>query len=670
MPTLHVANLAKSYGATPIYADVSFRLPPRERLALVGRNGSGKTTLLRTLAGEIGADAGTVGLPRNARVALHDQRPPRELGLTLAQYVGEGLADVHAAEDRLRALESAMAAGDHAAATMQAYAAAQADLEAAGGYAWRSRLESILRGLGFSAELDADRELSTFSGGELTRASLARVLSSNPDVLLLDEPTNHLDLASLEWLERELQSLDAAIIVVSHDRWFLESVATGVLELDRSRARVYAMRYSAYRRERALQMEQAADAFEAQKEEIERLERFVTKFRAGTRARQAQSVAKRIDRIERLERPRSERALSFGFPKTVRPGRLLLEVEELELSAGDKKLVRHGDFALERGARCAVIGPNGAGKTTLVDTLLGRRSPDAGRVKVGHNVQAAYYTQHGEEFSDRSTVLEAMLAGLAINQQQGRTILGRFLFPGDLVEKKVGVLSGGERRRLSLARLVATGANLLVLDEPTNHLDVESREALEDALNAYDGTILFVSHDRALIDGVATETLALEDQRLTLRPGDYNDYVRAVESRRAAAETPGRSPSGNGARPRGATGKPAAPASSAGAVAARPRKDQGDKAPAATADRREKRSGRAAAPTGAARARKRVGQLERSIGEVEARIVLIEAELADTDVLGDRGRLADAARRHSEAQAELAWLMRDWEAASLALEGS
>ncbi len=652
MPTLHVSSLAKSYGATPIYSDVSFRLPPRERLALVGRNGAGKTTLLRTLAGEINADAGTVGLPRNARIALHDQRPPRELGLTLAQYVGEGLADVHAAEERLGALESAMAGGDHSDATMRAYAEAQVELETAGGYAWRSRLESILRGLGF-ADPDADRELSTFSGGELTRASLARVLSSNPDVLLLDEPTNHLDLASLDWLERELASLDAAIILVSHDRWFLESVATGVLELDRTKARVYAMRYSAYRKERALQTEQAAEAFEAQKEEIERLERFVTKFRAGTRARQAQSVAKRIDRIDRLDQPRTERAMAFGFPKTVRPGRLLMEVEHLDLSAGEKTLLRHGDFALERGARCAVIGPNGAGKTTFIDTLLGHRTPDAGRIKLGHNVQVAYYTQHGEEFKDRSTVLEAMLAGLAINQQQGRTILGRFLFPGDLVEKKVGVLSGGERRRLSLARLVATGANLLVLDEPTNHLDVESREALEDALNAYDGTILFVSHDRALIDGVATETLAMDDQRLTLRPGDYNDYIRDVERRRAAAADP-----------------PARPAKAAKAPKAGKLQPAGALPDPPAAPSRKGKRGGAARPGVAARGRKRVGQLERSIAQVEARIAAIEGELADGGVLGDRDLLADAGRRHSEAQAELAWLMRDWEAASIALEPS
>jgi ATP-binding cassette subfamily F protein 3 len=647
MPTLHVSSLSKSYGATPIYTDVSFRLPPRERLALVGRNGAGKTTLLRTLAGEIGADSGTVGLPRNARLALHDQRPPRELGLTLAQYVGEGLVDVHAAEDRLRELESAMAGGDHADETMRAYADAQAALETAGGYAWRSRLESILRGLGFSAENDAERELSTFSGGELTRASLARVLSSNPDILLLDEPTNHLDLASLEWLERELQSLDAAIVLVSHDRWFLESVATGVIELDRTKARVYAMRYSAYRRERALQMEQAAEAFEAQKEEIERLERFVTKFRAGTRARQAQSVAKRIDRIDRLDAPHRERAMAFGFPKTVRPGRLLVEVEELELSAGDKTLLHHGDFALERGARCAVIGPNGAGKTTFIDTLLGRRTPDAGRIKLGHNVQTAYYTQHGEEFSDRSTVLEAMLAGLAINQQQGRTILGRFLFPGDLVEKKVSVLSGGERRRLSLARLVATGANLLVLDEPTNHLDVESREALEDALNAYDGTILFVSHDRALIDGVATETLALEDQRLTLRPGDYNDYVRDVERRRAAASAPPPPPPPGKKAPKVVTTPAPTPAAGGGRKA-----KQEDPA----------RNG------GAARTKKRVGQLERSISEVESRIAVIEGELGDPSVLADRDLLADALTRHAAAEAELARLMRDWETASLAAD--
>ena len=376
MPTLHVTGLRKSYGAHVVYDGVSFRLPPGERLALIGRNGAGKTTLLRTIVGEIDADAGDVGKPKSYRIALHDQRPPIAGAHTLGSYVGEGLADVHAAEDRLRELERRMASGDSSDDVLRAYAHAQSELESVGGYAWRARFEEILRGLSFRVE-DADRPLSSFSGGELTRASLARVLAAQPDLLLLDEPTNHLDLRALEWLEDQLTALTCSILLVSHDRWFLERVATGVLELEFGRSKHYAMGYSAYRREKAMALANQADAFERQQAEIERLQRFVDKFRAGTRSRQAQSKAKAIERMPRVEAPRRERALAFGFSKVERSGRIVIEAEKLTLRAGDKPLLDDAGLVVERGQRVAVIGPNGAGKTTLVETLLAMRA--AGR---------------------------------------------------------------------------------------------------------------------------------------------------------------------------------------------------------------------------------------------------------------------------------------------------
>ncbi len=625
VPTLHVSSLAKSFGADELFRDVSFRVAPGERVALVGRNGAGKTTLLRILAGETGADGGEIGYPKSARIALHDQRPPRAAGKSLAGYVGEGLADIHAAEDRLAALERRMASGDHGEDTMRAYAAAQVALETAGGYAWHARLSSILRGLGF-ADVDADRDLQTFSGGELTRASLARALASNPDLLLLDEPTNHLDLASLEWLERELVTLDASILLVSHDRWFLESVTTGVVEIEAGRSRAFPGTYSAYRREKALALAQQAEQFERQQAELERLQRFVDKWRAGTKSRQAKSVQKRIERTAVVDRPRSQRSLSFGFPKTIRPGRVVLEVTGARVVAGDRVLIESGSFAVERGQRVALIGPNGIGKTSLVEALLGHRPLAAGKAKLGHNVQVAYFSQHVEELSETSTVLEAMCRGTPVTQTQARTILGRFLFGGDMVERKVAVLSGGERRRLSLARIVASGANFLVLDEPTNHLDVESREALEEALDAYDGTVLFVSHDRALIDAVATHTLAVGERALTMRFGDYNDYLAALEAR----------------PPRPAPAPPAP----------RPAK-QPKPAPAlATAPSRK------AAPQ---RVQRKIAELENRIARVEAELAGLERELADPAVLADRDLLSAAGEQHRAKQEELSWLMRDWE---------
>jgi ATP-binding cassette subfamily F protein 3 len=617
--TLHVTGLAKAYGAERVFEDVSFRLPPRHRLALVGRNGAGKTTLLRAIAGELEPDAGTIAMPRGYRVALHDQRPPLTRDVTLAGYVGEGLEDMHTAERRLAELESRMAAGDHSAEVMHRYDEAQAALEAAGGYAWRSRLESILRGLGFG-EADADRPLPSFSGGELTRASLARALAANPDLLLLDEPTNHLDLRSLEWLEEELATLDCAVLLVSHDRWFLERVATGVLELEGGGARLYAMRYSAYRREKAEALANQAGAFERQREEIARLQRFVDKFRAGTRSRQAASKQKALDRMVRIEKPRRERALAFGFPKVARAGRTVLEVEGVELDVGGRPLLRDVSFAVERGDRMALIGPNGAGKTTLVEAVLGRRPLDAGKVRLGHNVEPAYFSQHSSEIDDRLTVIEAFQAGTQarLTSTQARTVLGRFLFTQDEVERRVEVLSGGERRRLALAGLVSSGANFLVLDEPTNHLDVESREALEEALDAYEGTIVLVSHDRALIDAVATRTGAIEDGGVVTRLGDYNDYLAAT---RPAAPPPA----------------PAPPVQKRRAPA--PRKPAGPPR----------------------RIQRELQSVEQEIEGLEAEQRRLEADLADPDVLGDPDRLAATGTRHRELQEELAWKLRRWE---------
>jgi ATP-binding cassette subfamily F protein 3 len=635
VPTLHASGLSHSFGANTVFADVSFSLPPRERLALIGRNGAGKTTLLRALTGEAEPDAGSVSYPKGYRIALHDQRPPLARGLTLGGYVGEGLTDVRAAEARLSELEARMSGGDGSDATLHAYDLAQRQLEAAGGYAWRSRLGSILHGLGFADE-QFERPLESFSGGELTRASLARALASNPDLLLLDEPTNHLDLRSLEWLEDELATLDCAVLLVSHDRWFLERVATGVLELERGRAKLYNMRYSAYRRERAEALQNQADAFERQKEEIARLERFVAKFKAGTRSRQAQSRQKELDRIERVQAPRKDRALAFGFPRTERSTRVAIEAENLVVKVGERTLVDRASFHVESGQRIALIGPNGAGKTTLVETLLGMRPAAAGRVKIGHNVQPGYFSQHASELRDSMTVIEAMLAGSSkkVTSSMARNILGRFLFTQDTVERRVEVLSGGERRRLALASLVASGANMLVLDEPTNHLDVESREALEDALDAYDGTIILISHDRALIDAVATHTASLEDEGVVLRHGDYNDYLAATSAKAA----PPAQVKGHATLAPVPKSRPAEPNS-------RPKQRK----PVASAgpDKRQAR---------------RIREIERRIDEIETRQAGLEALLQEPEVLADHDRLAETGRALRDSQQELAWQMKEWEA--------
>ena len=538
MAVLIASNLRKELAGDPLFDGVSFKLERRDRLALSGPNGAGKTTLLRAVVGETELQGGELVFDKGVRVALHDQRPPLERDLTLREYVLSGASDLVAAEEELRRLEQAMASGDHAASTLRRYGEVQARLEHAGGYAWRERTNAVVRGLGF-ADADLDRPLETFSGGELTRASLARALGGDPDLLLLDEPTNHLDVQSLEWLERELASLDAAVVVVAHDRWFLEAVTTAVLELENGRATYFPGAWHVWRREKAARAADQARAAERQAEQIARLERFVERFRyKATKARQAQSRLKEIERIKahRVEAPDARRrTLGFEFLKPARSGRTVVEARGLEVAAGDKELLHDASFAIERGEHVALVGPNGSGKTTLLETLLGPRKPVAGAARLGHGVEAAYFSQHEAELDTRGSVLEAVQAGTGLPRPQAQALLGRFLFTGwDEHEKPVAAISGGERRRLALAIVVASGANFLVLDEPTNHLDLESREALEAALEAFPGTVLIVSHDRALLDAVATRTLAVEDGTLRSYDGGWADYVR-VRAERAAA---------------------------------------------------------------------------------------------------------------------------------------
>ena len=544
MAVLIASNLRKELSGDPLFDGVSFKVERRDRVALSGPNGAGKTTLLRALMGETSLQGGDLAFQKGTRIALHDQRPPLERGLSLREYVLSGASDLLALEDELRRLEQAMAQGDHADATMRRYGEAQARLEHAGGYDWRERATAVLRGLGFGDE-DLDRRLETFSGGELTRASLARALGGDPDLLLLDEPTNHLDVESLEWLERELQSLDAGILIVAHDRWFLEAVANAVLELDAGRSTYFAGPWHEWRIEKAARLHAASKTADRIGADIERLERFVARFRASTEkmARKAQVKMRQIERykqerskatdqIELLTR-RSKK-LGFEFLKPPRSGRTVVEADGLTVQIGDRVLLDDVSFAIERGEHVALVGPNGSGKTTLLETILEKREPQGGSVRLGHGVEAAYFSQQEMELDTRGSVLQCVQRATGLQRPDAQKLLGRFLFSGwGEHEKPVVALSGGERRRLALAIVVASGANLLVVDEPTNHLDLESREALEAALEAFPGTVLLVSHDRALLDAAAQRTLAVEDLHLNSYDGGWADYVREREARSA-----------------------------------------------------------------------------------------------------------------------------------------
>jgi ATP-binding cassette subfamily F protein 3 len=521
---LIASSLRKEHSGDPLFDNVAFKVERGDRLALAGPNGAGKTTLLRTLTGESELASGELAWEKGARVALHDQRPPRDAGFSLREYTLSGAADLIETERELRRLEEAMSSGDHTPETLRRYGEAQARLEHAGGYGWRDHANAVLRGLGF-ADADLDRGLVTFSGGELTRASLARALAGSPDLLLLDEPTNHLDMETMEWLEQELSTIDAAVILVAHDRWFLESVATSVLELEGGKSVYFPGKWHVWRQEKAARLAAQAKFAERQAEDIERLERFVARFRYGTKSRQAQAKLKQIARIEaeRVEAPKGgRRTLGFEFLKPARSGRTVFEAEGFDLAAGTKPLLKDAELVLERGEHVALIGPNGSGKSTLLEAIVN------GKVgRLGHGTEMAYFSQHEVELDERGSVLECAMGATGLQRPQAQALLGKFLFSGwDDHEKKVVSLSGGERRRLALALVVASGANFLVLDEPTNHLDHESREALEAALEAFPGTVLLVSHDRAVLDAVAERIVAVENGTLRSYDGGWADYVR------------------------------------------------------------------------------------------------------------------------------------------------
>ncbi len=662
MAVVIASDLGKDIAGEPLLRGISFKLERRDRMTLSGRNGAGKTTLLRMLSGEASIDFGELVLARGTKIALHDQRPPREREMSLRSYVLSGAKELVAIEQELSELEQAMAAGAHDDGTLGRYAEAQARLEHAGGYGWRDRALAALKGLGFREDANLDRSLETFSGGELTRASLGRALAGDPDLLLLDEPTNHLDIESLEWLEQHLSSLDAAIVLVAHDRWFLEAVGTSVLELEAGRGRFFKGRWSAWRKEKASRELALGRAIERQQAEIEALERFVTRFRAGTRARQAQSRSKKLAKMERLSRgPADGAGLEFSFKPPERSGRVIFELEDGHMEAGGRVLLDDVELWLERGEHVSLVGPNGAGKTTLIETLAGRRAleeprngagagpdpgagagpdpgagagPDpgsgpivTGKLRTGHNVKLGFLSQHAEELSAGSarTVLEATTHLTKLTPNNARGLLGRFLFSGEDAEKPLEVLSGGERRRLSLAILVQSGANVLILDEPTNHLDLESRETLEQALNEFGGSLLLVSHDRALLDAVGKRTVAIEDATLHSYLGGWPEYVRAREDR--ARED----------RAREEATKPTRP----------------DKA-----SRPRARSARTPPKSSGAKEQQR---LEREIEAAEASLKALEQELSDPGAWSTPQRSASATARHEQAKDTVDELYRRWE---------
>jgi ATP-binding cassette subfamily F protein 3 len=548
---LSLAGISKRYGSQVVLDEVAWGVPDGARVGLAGPNGAGKSTILRILAGELEPDAGTIALPRGARVG---HLPQHILGLGGETVLGHALAafaDLHALEQRRADLEHKLATvdpqRDEYAAIMDRYVAVCEEWDHRGRYDIESETESVLHGLGFT-DPDLDCDLGELSGGWQMRAALAQVLLRRPDVLLLDEPTNYLDLEARTWLEEFLAAYPGTLIMVAHDRYFLDVAVNHIAEVLHGKVTDYPMNYSRYLAERETRLEEARIAYETQKEEIERIESFISRFRyQASKAALVQSRVKQLERLERLPPPDGhERTLKIRLPEAPRGGRITLALEGARKRYGEREVYGGIDVTIERGARVALVGPNGAGKTTLLKLLAGELALDGGTRTVGHNVRIGYFAQDHAEALDmnRSALDEVMSVATMETARHVRGLLGAFLFSGDAVEKRVGVLSGGERSRLALAKLLLEPMNCLLLDEPTNHLDLTAKEVLFDALLAYHGSMVIVAHDRYILDRLPTQVIEVGHGRAVRYLGNYEDYLRqkaaAEEAAAAATSRPAR----------------------------------------------------------------------------------------------------------------------------------
>jgi len=633
---LSCQGISKSFGEKVILEDASFHIEEREKAALIGNNGAGKTTLLRIIMEEIHADAGQVVLAKDKRIGYLAQYQDVQGHLSVYEELLSTKQYIIDMEERLRAMEVQMknASGEELDRLMNSYTRLTHEFELENGYAYKSELMGVLNGLGFTEE-DFTKQVATLSGGQKTRVALGKLLISKPDILLLDEPTNHLDMESIAWLETYLLNYPGAVFIVSHDRYFLDKVVTKVIEIDAGQVRMYAGNYSAYAEKKAQLRDAQYKAYLNQQREIKHQEAVIVKLKSFNREKsikRAESREKMLNKIQRIDKPvevQSQMRLSLE-PRVV-SGNDVLTVEDLAKSFPQQKLFSNISFQIKRGERVALIGNNGTGKTTMLKILNGLLDADAGSFSLGAKVQIGYYDQEHHVLHAEKTIFEEISDTYpTLTETQIRNMLAAFLFTGDDVFKVISSLSGGERGRVSLAKLMLSEANFLILDEPTNHLDIASKEILEEALNSYTGTVLYVSHDRYFINQTATRILDLTNQSVVNYIGDYDYYLEKKEEL-----TEKYAPSAQEATEEAKEETP-----SEGKLTWQQQKEE------------------------QARKRKQENELkkvEKRIEELETRDKEIDDTLVLPDVCTNVGRCAELSREKDKIQAELEELYEKWE---------